>query len=71
MIQTMKVAHGTVKVRDLDIFYHEPGPKKSRLFLPDQVNLQLIAVRFPVDLGPATLLRAGDGVARGLPKPEL
>src|SRR6516225_7672409 len=62
MIQTTKVAHRTVKARDLDIFYHEPGPKKSRLFLPDQVNLQLIAVRFPVDLGPAQF-RGEDGPA--------
>src|SRR5215831_7858658 len=27
MIQTTKVAHRTVKVRDLDIFYREAGPK--------------------------------------------
>src|SRR5215468_5996724 len=27
MIQSTKVAHRTVKVRDLDIFYREAGPK--------------------------------------------
>src|SRR5262245_50276884 len=29
MIQTTKVAHRTVKVRDLDIFYREAGPKDA------------------------------------------
>ena len=29
MIQTMKVAHRMVKIRDLDIFYREAGPKDA------------------------------------------
>ncbi len=29
MIQTAKVAHRTVKVRDLDVFYREAGPKDA------------------------------------------
>ena len=29
MIQTTKVAHPTVKARDLDIFYREAGPKDA------------------------------------------
>ncbi len=29
MIQTTKVAHRTVKVRDLDVFYREAGPKDA------------------------------------------
>ena len=29
MIQTTKVTHRTVKVRDLDIFYREAGPKDA------------------------------------------
>jgi pimeloyl-ACP methyl ester carboxylesterase len=29
MIQTMKVSHRTVKVRDLDVFYREAGPKDA------------------------------------------
>jgi len=29
MIQTTKVAHRTVKVRDLDVFYRESGPKDA------------------------------------------
>jgi pimeloyl-ACP methyl ester carboxylesterase len=33
MIQTMKVAHRTVKVRDLDIFYREAGPKDAQAVL--------------------------------------
>jgi pimeloyl-ACP methyl ester carboxylesterase len=32
-IQTTKVAHRTVKVRDLDIFYREAGPKDSQAIL--------------------------------------
>ena len=32
MIQTTKVAHRTVKVRDLDIFYREAGPKDARRY---------------------------------------
>src|SRR5215813_9398523 len=33
MIQTTKVAHRTVKVRDLDIFYREVGPKDAPTLL--------------------------------------
>ena len=33
MIQTTKVAHRTVKVRDLDIFYREAGPKDAPTIL--------------------------------------
>src|SRR5215468_5359213 len=33
MIQTTKVAHRTVKVRDLDIFYREAGPKDAPALL--------------------------------------
>src|SRR6202007_2970963 len=29
MIQTTKMAHRTIKVRDLDIFYREAGPKDA------------------------------------------
>jgi pimeloyl-ACP methyl ester carboxylesterase len=29
MIQTTKVAHRTIKARDLDIFYREAGPKDA------------------------------------------
>jgi pimeloyl-ACP methyl ester carboxylesterase len=29
MIQATKVAHRTVKVRDLDVFYREAGPKDA------------------------------------------
>ncbi len=29
MIQTTKVAHRTVKVGDLDVFYREAGPKDA------------------------------------------
>jgi pimeloyl-ACP methyl ester carboxylesterase len=29
VIQTPKVAHRTVKVRDLDVFYHEVGPNNA------------------------------------------
>ena len=29
MIQTTKVSHRTVKVRDLDVFYREAGPKDA------------------------------------------
>ena len=32
MIQK-KVAHRTIKARDLDIFYHEAGPKDARAVL--------------------------------------
>ena len=30
MIQTTKVAHRTIKARDLDIFYREAGPSNNR-----------------------------------------
>ena len=33
MIQTTKVAHRTVKVRDLDVFYREAGPKDAPAIL--------------------------------------
>src|SRR6266446_7103109 len=33
MIQTTKVNHRTVKVRDLDIFYREAGPKDAPAIL--------------------------------------
>ncbi len=33
MIQTTKVAHRTVKVRDLDVFYREAGPKDAPVVL--------------------------------------
>jgi pimeloyl-ACP methyl ester carboxylesterase len=33
MIQTMKIAHRTVKVRDLDVFYREAGPKDAPALL--------------------------------------
>jgi pimeloyl-ACP methyl ester carboxylesterase len=33
MIQTTKVAHRTVKVRDLDVFYREAGPKDAPALL--------------------------------------
>ena len=29
MIQTTKVAHRTIKARDLDVFYRETGPKDA------------------------------------------
>jgi pimeloyl-ACP methyl ester carboxylesterase len=29
MIQSTKVAHRTVKIRDLDVFYREAGPKEA------------------------------------------
>ena len=32
MIQTTKVAHRTVKVRDLDVFYREAGRKTRRRY---------------------------------------
>ena len=33
MIQTTKVAHPTIKARDLDIFYREAGPKDAPAIL--------------------------------------
>jgi pimeloyl-ACP methyl ester carboxylesterase len=33
MIQTTKVAHRTIKARDLDIFYREAGPKDAPAIL--------------------------------------
>ena len=33
MIQTTKVAHRTIKARDLDIFYREAGPKGAPVVL--------------------------------------
>jgi pimeloyl-ACP methyl ester carboxylesterase len=29
MVQTTKVAHRTIKARDLDVFYREAGPKDA------------------------------------------
>jgi hypothetical protein len=42
MIQTTKVAHRTIKARDLDIFHREAGPKDAlggtaAARLPDQL----------------------------------
>src|SRR5262245_24091784 len=52
MIQTTKVAHRTVKVRDLDIFYRQAGPKDApAVLLPARLPDQFADVPQP-DPGP-------------------
>ena len=42
MIQTTTVAHRTVKVRDLDIFYREAGPKDAPAILLSRLGRERI-----------------------------
>ena len=49
MIQTTKVAHRTIKARDLDIFYRAAGPKDApAVLLPHGFPTSLQMFRNPI-----------------------
>src|SRR4051812_48762491 len=61
MIQTTKVAHRTIKARDLDILYREAGPKDAPavlLLLGFPTSSQMFRNLIPALTGPGGPLRA-------------